>query len=85
MIVPGVERWRVVISSERTRNSNLYVDDEEVDDLVRALEGQLAASRYGAAVRLEITKECPQDLCDFLRDHFSLDQADIFLLMDPSI
>ncbi len=66
-----------------TRNSNLYVDDEEVDDLVRALEGQLAASRYGATVRLEISKECPQDLCDFLRDHFSLDQADIFLVDGP--
>ena len=66
-----------------TRNSNLYVDDEEVDDLVRALEGQLAASRYGAAVRLEITKECPQDLCDFLRDHFSLDQADLFHVDGP--
>jgi len=66
-----------------TRNSNLYVDDEEVDDLVRALEGQLAASRYGAAVRLEITKECPEDLCDFLRDHFSLDQADVFHVDGP--
>jgi len=66
-----------------TRNSNLYVDDEEVDDLVRALEGQLAASRYGAAVRLEITKECPDDLCDFLRDHFSLDQADVFHVDGP--
>ena len=40
-----------------TRNSNLYVDDEEVNDLVRALEGQLEASRYGAAVRLEIGHE----------------------------
>jgi len=66
-----------------TRNSNLYVDDEEVEDLVRALEGQLAASRYGAAVRLEISEECPQDLSDFLLDHFHLDRADLFRVDGP--
>ncbi len=77
MTVDGCYQFRV------TRNSNLYVDDEEVDDLVRALEGQLAASRYGAAVRLETSKDCPQDLCNFLLDHFSLDHADLFSVDGP--
>ena len=54
--VGGCYQFRV------TRNSNLYVDDEEVSDLVLALEGQLEASRYGAAVRIEIGHECPDDL-----------------------
>ena len=43
-----------------TRNSDLFVDDEEVDDLRRALEGELAQRRYGAAVRLETAANCPQ-------------------------
>ncbi len=77
MTVDGCYQFRV------TRNSNLYVDDEEVEDLVRALEGQLAASRYGAAVRLEVSKECPEDLCIFLLDHFSLDHADLFSVDGP--
>jgi len=77
MNVDGCYQFRV------TRNSNLYVDDEEVDDLVRALEGQLAASRYGAAVRLEVSRECPEDLCDFLLDHFSLDRDDLFTVNGP--
>ena len=77
MNVEGCYQFRV------TRNSNLYVDDEEVEDLVRALEGQLEASRYGAAVRLEISHECPQDLCDFLLDHFNLEQADLFTVDGP--
>ena len=77
MTVDGCYQFRV------TRNSNLYVDDEEVDDLVRALEGQLAASRYGAAVRLEVSKECPEDLCNFLLDHFALDHADLFSVDGP--
>lgn len=75
--VDGCYQFRV------TRNSNLYVDEEEVEDLVRSLEGQLAASRYGAAVRLEISHECPEDLSDFLLDHFSLDKDDMFTVDGP--
>jgi polyphosphate kinase len=75
--IEGCYQFRV------TRNSNLYVDDEEVEDLVRALEGQLAASRYGAAVRLEINDQCPEDLCEFLLDHFHIDHADMFSVNGP--
>src|SRR5690606_21678842 len=75
--VEGCYQFRV------TRNSNLYVDDEEVDDLILALQGQLAASRYGAAVRLEVSKECPPDLCRFLLDHFALDETDLFAVEGP--
>ena len=56
MEVLGCYQFRV------TRNSDLFVDDEEVDDLRRALEGELAQRRYGAAVRLEIARDCPPDL-----------------------
>jgi polyphosphate kinase len=75
--VSGCYQFRV------TRNSNLYVDDEEVNDLVLALEGQLEASRYGAAVRLEIGHECPDDLQEFLLDHFQLHRNDMYLVEGP--
>ena len=77
MQINGCYQFRV------TRNSNLYVDEEEVEDLVRSLEGQLAASRYGAAVRLEIVRGCPQDICDFLLDHFALTESDMFAVDGP--
>ena len=77
MEVNGCYQFRV------TRNSNLYVDREEVEDLVGSLEGQLAASRYGEAVRLEISSDCPEDLCDFLLDHFSLTATDMFAANGP--
>jgi polyphosphate kinase len=77
MQVTGCYQFRV------TRNSNLYVDEEEVEDLVGSLEGQLAASRYGEAVRLEISHDCPEDLSDFLLDHFSLSAADMFAANGP--
>jgi polyphosphate kinase len=75
--VDGCYQFRV------TRNSNLYVDDEEVSDLVRALEGQLEASRYGAAVRIEIGHECPDDLREFLLDHFELKDDDAYMVDGP--
>jgi len=75
--VGGCYQFRV------TRNSNLYVDDEEVHDLVRALEGQLEASRYGEAVRLEISHECPKDLQKFLLNHFKLQDCDKYLVDGP--
>jgi len=75
--VEGCYQFRV------TRNSNLYVDEEEVSDLVRALEGELEASRYGAAVRIEVGHECPEDLQQFLLDHFGLTEADMYLVEGP--
>ncbi len=56
MEVLGCYQFRV------TRNSDLFVDEEEVDDLLRAVEGELAQRRYGEAVRLETAHDCPADL-----------------------
>jgi polyphosphate kinase len=77
MKVDGCYQFRV------TRNSNLYVDDEEVEDLIHSLEGQLAASRYGDAVRLEIAHDCPDDLAGFLLDHFHLEEPDLYRVDGP--
>ncbi|MEM8547532.1 MAG: polyphosphate kinase, partial [Pseudomonadota bacterium] len=66
-----------------TRNGDLYVDEEEVDDLIRVLEGELAASRYGAAVRLEVAAECPEELSTFLLDHFELGEEDLYRVAGP--
>ncbi len=77
MSVEGCYQFRV------TRNSDLYVDNEEVDDLMRALEGELLASRYGAAVRLETAHDCPTHLSAFLLKHFSLDESDFYQVDGP--
>ncbi len=75
--IDGCYQFRV------TRNSELYVDNEEVGDLMRALEGELFESRYGAAVRLEIAHDCTDDLCDFLLDHFKLTNDDLYRVEGP--
>jgi polyphosphate kinase len=77
MEVLGCYQFRV------TRNSDLFVDDEEVDDLRRALEGELAHRRYGAAVRLEVSRDCPPDLDSFLMRQFTLADVDFYEVSGP--
>src|ERR1700681_1435214 len=66
-----------------TRNSDLFVDDEEVDDLRRALEGELAQRRYGAEVRLETAANCPSDMVEFLSQQFALTPLDCYQVPGP--
>lgn len=77
MIVRGCHQFRV------TRNSDLWVDEEEVDDLKRALEGELVRRPFGDAVRLEVAETCPDDIRDFLRVQFGLDPEDVYRCAGP--
>jgi polyphosphate kinase len=77
MEVLGCYQFRV------TRNSDLFVDEEEVDDLLRAVEGELAQRRYGEAVRLETAHDCPPELTQFLLDHFALTPNDLYQVDGP--
>ena len=66
-----------------TRNSELFVDDEEVDDLLIALEGELPSRRFNDAVRLEVADNCPADLSAFLLQQFELDEDDLYKVNGP--
>ena len=77
MKVAGCWQFRV------TRNSDLFVDEEEVEDLRRAVEGELAERRYGDEVRLETAHDCPADLTQFLLQHFQLTTADLYQVPGP--
>jgi polyphosphate kinase len=81
-LFPGIEvkgcyQFRV------TRNSDLFVDEEEIDDLRRALEGELAHRRYGAAVRLETARDCPKEMISFLLQQFALAEVDLYRMPGP--
>ena len=66
-----------------TRNSDLFVDEEEIDDLRRALEGELVHRRYGAAVRLETSGDCPEDMVKFLQAQFASNGLDTYPVEGP--
>ncbi|MAA74960.1 MAG: polyphosphate kinase 1 [Salinisphaeraceae bacterium] len=66
-----------------TRNSDLFFDEEEVDDLLRAVEGELPARRYGDTVRLEVARNCPRQMSAYLLDRFVLTADDLYEVDGP--
>lgn len=66
-----------------TRNSDLYVDDDAIDDLLNAVEGELAMRNYGDEVRLEIDGKCAEDTINFLAARFGIALDQVFLVNGP--
>jgi polyphosphate kinase len=77
LILDGVHAFRV------TRNSDLYVDEEEADNLLRSIEQELRRSSRGNAVRLEVEADCPNDFSNLLLEFFQLTEADLYKLDGP--
>ncbi|PCJ41234.1 MAG: polyphosphate kinase 1 [SAR86 cluster bacterium] len=77
MTVTGCYEFRA------TRNSDLFVSEEEAGDLMRALEGELPSRRFAEVVRLEVTNRCPQEIIDFLMHKFTLQPADVYPVDGP--
>lgn len=75
--VVGYSQFRV------TRDSDLWVDEEEVKNLRQALKGELQGRHFGTAVRLEVARNCPEYLSDFLLDQFSLDPTRLYAVDGP--
>jgi len=66
-----------------TRNSNLFVDDEEVKNLRISLQGELPHRHFGNAVRLEITDNCAPQVAEFLLQQFELEPDDLYRVDGP--
>ena len=77
LILDGVHAFRV------TRNSDLYIDDEEAENLLRTIEHELRRSSRGNAVRLEVEADCPKDFLSLLLEFFNLSEADAYKLDGP--
>ncbi len=76
MKVTGCHQFRL------TRNADLALSDD-VDDLAKALEGQLDNRRFGDKVRLEVTSDCPKDISQFLLDEFGLEEFQLYRVNGP--
>jgi len=66
-----------------TRNSELFVQEEEIDDLLRAVEGELASRHYGNAVRLEVAVDTPEEMVAYLLSQFQLGRDDLYQVNGP--
>lgn len=72
MHVKGCYQFRV------TRNSDLFVDEEEIKDLKEALQGELSHRHFGNAVRLEVADNCSPAMAAFLLTQFDLAPEDLY-------
>ena len=72
MTVTGCYQFRV------TRNTNLFIDEEEVEDIMSALQGELTGREYGGAIRLEVADNCPRNMVDYLVAKFNLQDNSVY-------
>ena len=77
MEVKGCHQFRV------TRNSNLFVDEEEIKNLRIAVQGGLLQRHFGDAVRLEVADNCSQQTTEFLLQQFGLSETDLYRVDGP--
>src|SRR5580693_8139995 len=75
--VKGAYQFRV------TRNSELYLDEEETDNLLKSIELELRKRSRGAAVRLEVQSDCPDHVAEQLLQTFSLTGDDLYQVNGP--
>ncbi|MCL6242350.1 MULTISPECIES: polyphosphate kinase 1 [Acinetobacter] len=76
MTATGCYQFRV------TRNADLALN-EDVEDLAKALKGELNSRRFGRAVRLEVTENCPQHIYEYLLDEFDLEEEQLYKVDGP--
>ncbi|HTN94158.1 MAG TPA: polyphosphate kinase 1 [Gallionella sp.] len=77
MEVLGCYQFRV------TRNSDLFVDEEEVKNLRLSLQGELPQRHFGDAVRLEIADNCSGPIAELLLREFNLAPEDLYRVHGP--
>lgn len=76
MTATGCYQFRV------TRNADLALN-EDVEDLAKALKGELSSRRFGRAVRLEVTHNCPKHIYEYLLDEFDLNEEQLYRVDGP--
>ena len=77
MKITGCYQFRV------TRNSDLFVSDDDISDLKESLKGELSTRHLGDAVRLEISSDIPDHLLKYLRKSCDLNPEDCYRVDGP--
>ncbi|PIT23032.1 RNA degradosome polyphosphate kinase [Snodgrassella communis] len=77
MSIKGCYQFRI------TRDSDLSVDEEDLENLRTAIAGELQGRQYGEGVRLEVADNCPAHVYDFLLSHFHLGRDELYRVNGP--
>src|ERR1039458_9688901 len=66
-----------------TRNSNLYLQEEESRSVLESVRAELHNRRKGDAVRMEIENSAPEEIVERLRTNFELGPVQVFRTKGP--
>lgn len=77
MTVKGCYQYRL------TRDSDLTVDESDLQNLRKAIQEELHDREYGDGVRLEVANNCPYDISTFLLNHFKLTENELYQVQGP--
>ena len=66
-----------------TRNSNLYLHEEETRNLLESVDSQLHSRRKGDVVRLEVDADASAEIIEPLRMRFGLQEWQVFRTRGP--
>ncbi len=77
MKIRGASAFRV------TRDADFDLREEEAGDLLRSVAENVRQRRFGAAIRLEVDKRCPDTVRDLLRRQLELDAEDLYEVDGP--
>jgi polyphosphate kinase len=77
MEITGVSAFRV------TRDADFEIREDEAGDLLRSVAENIRRRRFGAAVRLQVERRCPDNVREILREELELEAEDVYELPPP--
>ena len=77
MITSKAHRFRI------TRDADMEIREEEAEDLLGLLQQELRRRKFGAPVRLEVSRGMPHAMIDYLTQSLDLSDSDVYVIDGP--
>lgn len=77
MEVIAAHRFRI------TRDTDMEIQEDEADDLLKVIEENILQRRFGTVVRLEVEKDMPEFMIDTLVENLEVERRDVHVIDGP--
>ncbi|MDR0951189.1 MAG: RNA degradosome polyphosphate kinase [Candidatus Ancillula sp.] len=82
MLFPGME-IKEASAFRVTRNEDLEVEEDDAENLLKAMEKELLRRKFGPPIRLEVVEEMSSDVRNWLISELGVDKQEVFILTGP--
>lgn len=82
LLFPGME----IVEAHRfriTRDTDIEIQEDEADDLLRVIEENIRQRRFGSVIRLEVANVMPEFMLDTLMENLQIKREDVQVLGGP--